>query len=211
MSGPPGPLLPPPGVSCNQGTAIRSTCSDTHTQTLQTMQGNKVLTGNIIILTHDRPIHKTNSGYLGRLGEQWPGDSSQAACSWAPEEVGAAGEGRGEGQCALAALTLGSEVICQKEQKLSFFKKHESQSTMASLPCHKSSVAKTPLNTVVFCKSAAMSVWKVLPSPEACVSISPCLAKQACRKRFCSKTLFRLGKAAWSICQASDGQASYCI
>lgn len=29
------------------------------------MQGNKVLTGNIIILTHDRPIHKTNSWYLG--------------------------------------------------------------------------------------------------------------------------------------------------
>lgn len=71
------------------------------------MQGNKVLTGNIIILTHDIPIHKTNSGYLGRLGEQWPGDSSQAACSWAPEEVGAAG---GEGQCALAALTLAQDL-----------------------------------------------------------------------------------------------------
>lgn len=151
----------------------------THTQTLQTMQGNKVLTGNIIILTHDRPIHKTNSWYLGQPGKQWPGDSSQAACSWAPEEVGAAG-GRRAMCPGCSDACPGSELFVKRSKNDHFLKNTKSQSTMASLPCHKSSVAKTPLNTMVFCKSSAMSVRKVLPSPEACVSISPCLAKQAC-------------------------------
>lgn len=147
------------------------------------MQGNKVLTGNIIILTHDRPIHKTNSGYLGRLRalqpeRQQPGHSLRAL-----EEVGA----RGEGQHPLAVLMLAQNLhYLSKRAKMIFFflKKHKSQSTMASLPCHKNSVAKTPLNTVVFCKSTSMSVQKILPSPEACVFINPCIAKQACRKRF---------------------------
>lgn len=82
------------------------------------MQGNKVLTGNIIILTHDRPIHKTNSGYLGRLRalqpeRQQPGHSLRAL-----EEVGA----RGEGQPSPGCSNAGSEsALFVKKSKNDFF------------------------------------------------------------------------------------------
>ena len=91
-----GPWPPPPEVCRPQGqaaqtsAAIRSTCSATHTQTLQTMQGNKVLTGNSIILTHDRPIHKTDPGYLGPQTAA-AGEIAGRPLSPGPrEEVGAA-------------------------------------------------------------------------------------------------------------------------
>lgn len=88
------------------------------------MQGNKVLTGNIIILTHDRPIHKTNSGYLGRLRalqpeRQQPGHSLRAL-----EEVGA----RGEGQHPLAVLMLAQNLhYLSKRAKMIFFFFKEAQ------------------------------------------------------------------------------------
>lgn len=92
------PWPPPPevsrhprGTAAQTSAAIRSTCSDTHTQTLQTMQGNKVLTGNSIILTHDRSIHKTNPRYLGPAQRMAAGEIAGRPFSPGPqEEVGAA-------------------------------------------------------------------------------------------------------------------------
>lgn len=77
------------------------------------MQGNRVLTGNIIILTHDRPIHKTNAGYLGPLGEQRATDSNQTYSLLGP---GGSGCCQGEGH-SLWQLRPACSGQCVKERE----------------------------------------------------------------------------------------------
>lgn len=94
------------------------------------MQGNKVLTGNIIILTHDRPIHKTNSWYLGppqravawEIGPLSPGPWRK----WVLPGGGAASPARSD-------ACLGSELFVRGRKMIIFKKKHKSQSITASL------------------------------------------------------------------------------
>ena len=83
------------------------------------MQGNKVLTGNTVILTHDRPIHKTNPGYLGPAQRAMARETAAGpTLSWAQEEVGAA---RGKGNFP-AALTLARHLnYLSKRERNDYF------------------------------------------------------------------------------------------
>lgn len=78
------------------------------------MQGNKVLTGNIIILTHDRPIHKTT---------RVPGPAQGAGLSLSPQPGGSR-YCWGWGQLPLAAWRLaGALYYLSKEGKFIMFKR----------------------------------------------------------------------------------------
>lgn len=170
---PPRPLLSalwsvrPPGPA--HAETIWSTCSIT--QTSQTMQGNNVLTGNVIILTHDRPIHKTTGV---------PGPAQGAGLGLSPEPGGS----RccwGEGQLPLAAWSLaGSLNYLSKKEKKYFFKKNESQSIVVSMPCLNSPIAKAPLQTKEFCKPFALFRRETRLSPGACVFICPSWQSRPC-------------------------------
>lgn len=91
------------------------------------MQGNKVLTGNIIILTHDRPIHKTTGV---------PGPAQGAGLSLSPQPGGSRYcWGWGWGQLPLMAWRLaGALYYSPKEGKFIFFFKRTSPKALWS-PC----------------------------------------------------------------------------
>lgn len=126
------------------------------------MQGNKVLTGNVIILTHVRPIHKTTGV---------PEPAQGAGLGLSPELGGS--------RCCCGKDSFpwlsgrGSVLFVKRGKKNIFFLKKRVPDHCGLHASSQRPIAKAPLQTKEFCKPFALFRRETRPSPGTCVFICP--------------------------------------